>query len=217
MKKNHALTLIELMIAMTILSMLTAICYGTLHAAFSLWEKGIASQEFFRCGQIVLSRMMDDLRCAYVPKKIKDDEQPLSSAISNKKEKIYFRGIPGTSHENQFDALHFVRVGANGTVEVGYWVEGGILKRRYNPFAYSDVTSGEREDGEFSQDLLEKIEKLTFCYWYNQQWLESWPTSDPKTQKILPQAVRIALSIKKANGEGVWHFPQVLISLPLGE
>lgn len=230
---SHALTLVELMVAMTLLSIISMICYATLQMAFALWDRGNVAQETLRQGQIALGQIVLDLRCAYIQRGMGGSDSSASAASEEKsgdkkknpKKKLYFRGVAGIVRGKAADGIHFIRPGNKGLAEVRYFLKENEvgeepaheLLRRYHPVAEGDVAAMEPEAGEAVTVLLQNVREFSFRYLAeNNQWVTTWPTTDEKTATTLPKAVSISLVLWLPNAHQEFSLPVVIVKLPLG-
>jgi type II secretion system protein J len=225
---QKALTLVELMIAMVLLSIISMICYGILQMAFSMWERSNTVQETLQQGQIALAHIAADVRCAYIQRSTGSDS-PTGAANEKKsgdknKKKIFFRGTAGVLQGKTADSICFMRPGNKGLAEVRYSIktetaeeEVSQLMRRHNPVTKGYVASDEADDNATITVLLKNVSELSFRYLTeNNQWVSTWPTIDEKTSTTLPKAVSISLVLRLPNTQKDFPLPAVMVRLPLG-
>ena len=208
-KQQHfsAITLTELLIAMTLLTIISGICYGALKVAFSFWEYGDIYKDAVHQGQLALRIISRDLHSAYIPKVFPAN-------------KNYFQGILlPQSEKPPTPAFHFIKIGGAGPAEAGYFfryaTSGGELCRRYNPVAYTDVKEGEPGDGEITSVLLKNIQRMNMQYLdQNGNWNFVWPPAD--STALLPKAVKIEIVFWLAEAQTEVVLPTEIININLG-
>lgn len=213
--KTPGMTLVELLVAMSLLSIVSMICYGTMHTAFFLWENQTTIYSTLGEGQLTVARMAADLRCAYARRALQESVPKVPGLA-----RVYLLGTPKLLDGKAADAVHFVRMTVYGPAEVGYFLPEaklpGKLVRRYNPAAAGDVTSGEFGDKEVSDVLLENVSQLRIRYLAeNGQWNNSWPVPST-TPSSLPKAVGITLALWMSEAGKEFVLPEVMLEIPLG-
>lgn len=197
---RRGFTLVELMLAILILSIMMSIVYGvvvsTVTAAKRVEEITAASE----VGPAILTRIRADLEAAFLPK-----------------EGEYFVGLKKPGAGNDRDRVDLVSsdvaYGSENDVEeakfhsineVGYQVlestkiQGvGILYRREDYFIDADPLKGGR-----LTELYDRVRSFSLRYYDGKEWRPDWSS---KAQKGLPKAVEIELKILVTHNDDQNH------------
>ncbi len=219
----NGFSLAEVMIAMSLLSIVATMCFSILHFAFAIWNTSKSQQSVLQQGEMALKQIYHDLKSAYVRQNVerwmKADSLKLDQRSPKSPRKNYFLGMSGTA-EKSSSAFHFIRLGHRGPAEIGYWIDNDRsnprLLRRYNPVARGDIEQGEEGDMETHTTLLDNVDSLVARYLFEGIWYPDWPPKKykDKCKNSLPEAVEITLSVLQ-QGE-VLTLPVLWIHLPLG-
>jgi len=188
---NSGFTLLELLISMTILSMIVVIMFGGFRIGIRAWEKGEKDVGFRQKQRIVLDLIKHQLVSICVAE-VRDRDG----------RKVRFRGDPGSmafvSH------LPLTPGGLTGLTFVQYTVghdagdDTACLTFYERPLAYPGRSAGALEPD--YAELLCGVENMAFEYLkarpkkQESPWQASW---DPETEKGTPRAIRIMLQEKK--------------------
>ncbi|MBA7605892.1 hypothetical protein ES703_13027 [subsurface metagenome] len=184
---SKGFTLVEILIAVTIVSLILTIIYGSYASSIDTMNYTRKKMDAFSMVRLTLSRMNDEIT---------------SSFFSEDSEDVMFAGEEGkidfisSSHERIFkDSKEY------DLVEIGYFTEPDeegasgseslSLWRREDGTPDDDVLEG----GE-KENLIEGLEGLEFKYYDGEEWRDEW---DSKEGEGLPQAVKVTL--KFANKE----------------
>jgi general secretion pathway protein J len=203
-------TLLELVITITILSLILLVIAGALRLAASSWERGEEKAERYQKGRAVFSLLSQQLKSAY-PYKIKA-----------KKAEPDFLAFQGAS-----DSLRFVSSFSlkskrpEGLVFVTYKIEEGkssekILKVCEQRVLNKDFMEETPKDDEFLS-FIDGLSDIKFEYYKESEdeetageWVEAW---DGKDETELPRQIRVNLTWKEKRGESEIVLP-ALVSIP---
>ena len=186
-------TLIEILVAVAILSIILTIIYG----AFATGTRSInicrGSSEIYQVARLSLDRIAEDISCAFLPKDIQLED-------------ISF-GFTGEDRETDSmprDTLYFIstahlKFGQGlrdpGFCEIGYYTETDpetdkvVLFRRED-----DTVDDEIDNGGIILELAEGIQGLDFKYYDDEEnELDEWHSEDTKR---IPKMVKITLSLE---------------------
>lgn len=177
MIREKGFTLVEILIAVAIVSLILTIIYGSYASSIDTMNYTREKMETFSVARLTLSRMHDELT---------------SSFFSEESEDVVFSGEEGSlsfissSHERIFkDSKEY------DLVEIGYFTEAAeegeslCLWRREDRTPDDDVLEG----GE-KEKLIEHLESIEFKYYDGEEWRDEW---DSKEESYLPQAVKVIL------------------------
>lgn len=190
-------SLIEVMISVAILAaiglMLNSLLSGTLTSKSRVEKR----DELLHAARIGITKITEDLSQAF-----------LASAPLKGKESTYATGLKGNETQVDFSTLsHFhYQKNAKDTdqVTVGYRLESdqdGLsrLYRRQTPRLSDKI---DREGVEFS--ILEnvKVFKLSYYDASKEEWVQEWDTESISTQRKLPMAIKIELTLVDVDESG---------------
>ena len=203
---KKGLTLIEILVAMSILALLIMILFSVFDISLRGWKKANNLLEVNSIARIVLERM----------------EREISSAIVKSDGSIYCLGVDGPSGwrtDSKADEFYFIaplnpgETQKSDLCEVGYWLDGNsaaavsddVLRRFY-------VTDGRRTgspasfDFDFStpsgkansNELAAYVTDLQFVYYdQNNNQQTSW---DSRTDGGLPSKIKITITVEAGKG-----------------
>ncbi len=177
-RKNIGLTLIEVLVVITILSVLSLSVYIVFKSGMDAWSKSEVRLDIFQNARVVLDQMSRELPGTFVG-----------------------GGATFTGTNNDPDTLEFVTNFANSIYMIEYEIEAGttILKRKYskNPSDYTDP--GYDDDTDDDTGIIEfgfKISDIQFTYCDTDTG--TWTTDEGWTDTAtLPAAVKIEISLKE--------------------
>jgi len=198
--EEHGFTLLELMVALTIMTLLVAALYGGFDAAQRAWKEGARTQDSESALRLALDELSSELRSA----------SNVKLAIENRLVPYFFGSA---------DTLRFVTADPSpilgelqpGSVEVTWKVSSdesemrGLVVERALPEAL------QTEDERISEqvEIAPEVVRMSLRYFYypaipqdeeealDGAWLESWDPEieDPAVQpQKLPEGVEITLS-----------------------
>lgn len=195
--RNRGFTLIEILVALTILSIIIATVYGAFSGTVKIIKSGNFSSETQQYGRLAVDAIRHDLLCAM--------PSPSSSTP-------YFRGVDDDDGDPR-DIINFVTSayimsdpGENRPeseiCEVGYFLSEeheGYLVRRVDITVDSKPFSG----GKW-KPISANIVGLNFQYYDGEQWLDQWdPEAEQEEDQAtgLPSMVRVEVTVKDVNWE----------------
>lgn len=203
-------TLVELVIAFTILSLVVVMVAGALWQGSMSWEKGEERAEKNQKKRIVLDLLSQQMKSSF-PYKVK-----------SQKAEADFLVFQGSSDSLRFvSAFSMKAKRQEGLVFVIYQIEEGksstktlkICEKRVLNKNFVEETPGEDE----FLPLMEGLSLLSFEY-FNEgegkeeagEWVESW---DAKEKKALPSQVKVTVKWKEKKEELEAAIPTI-VSLP---
>ncbi|MCK4648963.1 prepilin-type N-terminal cleavage/methylation domain-containing protein [bacterium] len=177
---QHGFTLIEILIAVAIVSLILTIIYGSYASSIDTMNYTREKMDAFSMIRLTLNRMNDELTSSFISSdghlKFVGEEGKVDF-ISSSHERIF-------KNSKEYDL-----------VEVSYFTgaaeeeESLFLWRREDRTPDDDVLEGgEREK------LMEGLEGIEFKYYDGEEWRLEW---DSKEEKELPQAVKVILKFPK--------------------
>lgn len=176
-------TLLEVVLAMTSLALVVAICYGAFHLGIRAVEKGevaVVTTQRLRVASDVIIRQIKSV----VP-----------YAVRNEDEDVY-PYFEGTATSMRFVTAAGLQSGGSLAV-VEYRLEGDpprLVMQEGVAFSPDALGRGKVEKGDRSTVLLDGFRSLKFEYMLNDgadtEWRHSW---DGHSEEMLPAAVRLVV------------------------
>ena len=188
MKRSHGFTLLELLVAIGIFALVSAIAYGSLARFMDDRARLDTEHVFWRGLSLAFSRLEDDLSDAR--------DRSIRDTIGFKQPA--FRGQPTDTRSTGSPSLEFTRGGVltfdsgarSDLQRVAYRLtDDGILKRLVWP-----VLDQGPQTTPLEQTLLTNVEDFRVrFYGPDGAWLDFWPAG---VNDILPRGVEITLTLK---------------------
>ncbi|HUU40770.1 MAG TPA: type II secretion system protein GspJ [Desulfatiglandales bacterium] len=206
-KNGWGFTLIEILIALAIFSIIVSTIYTSYTGTFRILNETESQTEIHGIARIAMERMLEDLESVYIPKNIGDSQQE-----KNAVELFQFVGEDREIKGRNADILRFVsraKVSLNGQEqdtgisEIVYYVkqnsqgEDLVLYRGDKPM-FKKIS--ELEEISDSLVLCENLMSINFTY-YNEdnEALESWDSTSLDPKNKLPRMISIAMEFINAS------------------
>ncbi len=206
--RNKGFTLLELLISLTIMAMIVALCFGAFHTGIRSWEKGekkVIANQRLRIIPTLLKRQLASLA--------------LPDVLRKGRKYFYFSGTAKTVNFFSRISLH---PRDDGIFFVSYKVEQQADQQENLGFYEQDIKRLPTNKIEQLEDiplnnLLKNYKSINFAFLAHpgkdnnneQVWLPEW---EPETQTGVPRAVRLTLC-RDSRDEPV----HVVIPLPAGQ
>ena len=190
---NWGFTLLEVLIAFTIVAMIASVLVGIIRLGIRSWENGHDRVEKYQHLRVFTEQIIEDIRSAY-----RTDSEKVTSFIGESGKVTFHTAASGLRPQSD----------RYGIRRVSYYVgsEGRLIMEENYPFD-EEVESSE------ALTLYEGVEKLGFRYFQikkdSQEWVDEW---DSKESQGLPGAVEITLSIKDKLPDGL-TLPPVIVPI----
>lgn len=190
MRNQRAFTLIEILIAIGILSAITITCITMMNNVISSksdTEIRVGAQQAAHVG---IAKITDDLRMAF-----------LSDTKFHGKESAFLSGFVGSEQSMHFSTLSGIHTIKNhrdtDQIQVGY-----ELKRDRDGFTslarrQTDYLTGKLEEGGSRFILIPRVESFTLEYYDSnkKEWTLKWDTDSVSYAGRLPKMVKIKLIV----------------------
>ncbi len=184
---SKGFTLIEILIAVAIVSLILTIIYGSYASSIDTMNYTREKMEAFSMIRLTLNRMNDELTSSFISSdghlKFVGEEGKVDF-ISSSHERIF-------KNSKEYDLVEVSYF--TGAAEEGASGSESLLARRESLFLWrrEDRTPDDDilEGGE-KEKLMEGLEGIEFKYYDGEEWRDEW---DSKEEKGLPQAVKITL------------------------
>ncbi|MFH0839677.1 MAG: type II secretion system protein [Candidatus Omnitrophota bacterium] len=220
--KNSGITLIETLIAVMILSVLALSLYTVFKSGIDAWTKAESRLEIYQNARAVLDQLSRELVGAFVT----------SGATGAK-----FDGTYGGSNDDP-DTLVFITDFADSIYKIRYELDDAdpdnkILKRDYIDYGVTHTPAKDYTNTDYDESIelvpptkgtmvdnikftyLAQIDVAPFLDWSSErtEWLGSGATAPAADS--LPEAVKIVLTLRDANGN---QYPfETIVYLPNSE
>ena len=185
---HSGFTLLELLISLTIVSVIVVIIFGALRIGIRAWEKGERDLDMRQRQRIVLDLIKRQLASTAVGEVWGGDQQLVSLKGDTK-------SIEFVSHIPLTPGTRIGMVYVKYVVTVAQGDEGERLTFYERNVASLDKSAGNPDEGD-SSELLTGMKSIVFEYLKVRpgeeasRWQESW---DPAVDKGVPRAVRVTL------------------------
>jgi len=195
-------TLVEIMIAITIFSIISTFLYSVLTDTLAARQKAEKVMEMNHAGRFFISRITRDLMCASF--------LPVSKSGSFVGNQFYRDGKARDElHFTGFTRSYFTLRPRTDQAEIGYYFqildEGpGILMRRESDVIDSDVKIG----GE-AYEITDRVEEMKIRYFGNSGWVEEWNSTT--SGRVMPKAVSVELTLNDGNRS---YFFSAIVRIP---
>ncbi len=202
---RRGFTLVELIVAITVLAFVTMLLYGAFTTLKSSRDGLARIQDRYREGRIAMARMTRDLQSAYISQHV-----PISPALVVEKTAFVGKlGMPG--HRVDFNAFSNVQrdrsAHVSDQIEVSYFLSDNPEQPGTNDLVrrtseYPDIEPGKGGRVEVLATDVDLFE-LEYLDATTGMWTENWDTTQAIGQaNRLPLQVRIKLVMKQGRRSG---------------
>lgn len=199
-RRHHAkgFSLMEVMIASALLAITGGLLYTSLTSSIDAKEMVEGTSNRYHLARQGLSRMVDEISMAYLSKHHSQVEERSETRFVGGRDSLAFTAF---GYVNRREGA---KNGASRQLEYSLDIDdrtsAQALIRREQPNLDDDVEEGGRE-----QTLLPYVTELQFEYWDSQteDWKEEWDTEESATLDRLPERVRITLTAKMDDEDGM--------------
>ncbi len=212
--ESGGFTLLEILVAITILGLVLVTVYGSITRVIYAKERAEERAQLASVGREAVMRIADEIESAMLP-------SPTSGAV--------FQGASGGGAQPT-DQVRFAIMsrppfgplgGRGGPVVVTYSLDAVagrepvfLLRRDEVPLAELPP-EGEEGPQPLSTMVLDGVAGLRFRYWdpYKREWVGDWDSTQPDYQDRLPLLVEVALFLY--DSERAVHDFATIVDLPL--
>lgn len=203
---QHGMTLLEVILAIGVLAMISAITYGAIANASAMAEEATARRQIRAMGRNAVEIMQKELSLAF---------------ISQNQTDYYRTQFKGTDRD-PIDEIYFVAMahqkryaGAKegNAAEFAYWSEDD---RKGGPFRSlihreSPIIDDQPERGGTVLALSHDVRRLNLRYYdeRKEEWLDEWDSESGDQMNRTPHAIEIALELEDEQGRSAAYFTRV--------
>ena len=201
---NAAFTLIEIMVALTVIVIILGAVYGSYSAATTSIERCKLRTDGVNEARALLGRMTQEIRCSYFSQRrgrsSHGKEADGTSVVWEETDEPLFEG-KGSATSGEFlrlvttSGLGGPQGTAGGLYVVGYRLDAaaGTLCRRESPLVNLGWKGSEGDKG---LPILRDVRAVALRYHDGKKWRESWDSDD---EKRLPDGVRIEVTLDRGH------------------
>jgi type II secretion system protein J len=201
MPERKAFTLLEVIIALSMLILILGSVYGTYTAATRSLRYSTPRHELQQQASIFMQRIDSEIRCCYAGYKYESPQAATKNIQTDERERLRQKDVSlfkGGSAPSGRSILQFVTSAVASKREHSL---GGlaIVEYKFNRSTNTLSRSKRRYIGGFEDDednnrwnvVLENVQAITVEYFDGEDWLKEWISND--MEGLLPKAVRISL------------------------
>ena len=217
---RKAFTLLELIVAMSIFTIIAAATYSMFDSARSVSTRAEFRSQLFQSARAALQAIEEDLRGAVMPANAAVDTGFIATNVGSEKEPLdkleFFTCSRYTALPYDINATDVVR--GIDVAKVTYWIEPdtkrtvhGLVRER--PIELTPP-SGPTHRDEDVQEVAQDVVYVNFRFYDSGEWRDTW---DSTQQRKLPKAVEVTVYIR-----GEWRDEEIIepftarIYLPVG-
>ena len=219
-RRLRAFTLIEVMMALTLLVGVAAAVWKSMSLSFETKRQVSAINDRYHEGRQVMTRIARELRMAFLhrvlPDELREEEPSFMTRFLGSDDEPYFattahlRLHAGDRESDQCEVHYFLK---RGDRDNGY--RGQTLYRRE-----SHRIDDHPDKGGSVWPVLDGVKELKFEYWDDRKevgedaWTSDWDSDD---NQMLPERVRITLVLERLEGQPIRFVTQAAprIRLPI--
>jgi prepilin-type N-terminal cleavage/methylation domain-containing protein len=219
MTTRKGFTLIEILVAMTIFSVVMTAVYAGFNTGAKVWRRGERDMEAFRDARVTLALMSKELRCAF---------PEAGHLFSGQEKRIGRRNADRLDFFTVGQPLEPKRERVPMILKVSYYVDsarggrGHVLKREEQIVTGRIPSKEELRDGKVRRKqvkmerawtcvIAEDVQSLDLEYSWGSRWLQSC-----KQGFGLPAVVRITLDLEDEGRRAAPRRFATAVSIPLG-
>lgn len=181
-RRDSGFTLLEVMVALAILSMTSAIMYGTLSVTLNSQREVNKTQERYHAGRVAITKMSRDLTCAFLSRHVNPTEFNRETLFLGEEEEVtftylgHFRWLEAESPESDQGVVSYYLKSEDGVKQ---------LVRREKVIIDDQPDKGGNEDV-----LASGVKSLEFQYWdtAGEDWTDEWKAELKKEDVLLADA-----------------------------
>jgi type II secretory pathway component PulJ len=198
--KREAFTLLEIIIALSMLVLILGSVYGTYAAATRSLAHSKPKHALQQQAKVFLQRIASEMRCSYAG--YEDESQPAANNIrTGERERLKQEDSPLFEGREVSSGRSFVRFVTSAVTSKREQSFGGLAIVEYMLDSSTNTLSRSKRRyiGGFEVDkddynwlvVLQNVQAISVEYFDGEEWLDEWDSND--AEGLLPQAVGISL------------------------
>jgi len=199
--KREAFTLLEIIIALSMLVLILGSVYGTYSAATKCLAHSKPKHALQQQATVFLQRIASEIRCSYAGYKDESTQPAENNARTGERERLKQEDSPLFEGREVSSGQSFVRFVTSAVASKREQSLGGLAIVEYMLDSSTNTLSRSKRRyiGGFEVDkdnynwlvVLENVQAISVEYFDGEEWLKEWNSND--TEGLLPQAVGISL------------------------
>lgn len=201
MKQERGFTLIEVLVAVSLLAVISILVWQAMGSATGSKERFEKRDAVFRSSTMILDRITRDLEMTALYTNV--DLLGVSASGEQMTKSVFIGSNNGDQDKLTFNSYSHVRylkdTKESDFAEIGYFLEPSEEEEAAGTFVLKKRESSppdvEPEQGGGAMVLLENVRELNFRYYDNrkEEFVDSWDTTTSDYVNRLPRAVEIVL------------------------
>ena len=205
----RGLTLVELMIAIAILGVLTAMSWGVIRGSTEIAAESQARAEISQIGRNAIQTI----------------QRELSLAMISQQQGEYYKTTFKATDRDPTDEIHFVSRAhqkryanrkESNVAEYAYWSESDLEGGPFRSLMHREarVVDEDPEKGGVVTPLCHSVREFNLRYYDpdKEEWLDEWDTEGVDHPNKLPRAIEIHLELEDAEGRTASFLTRTLVA-----
>jgi len=192
---KHGFTLIEMLVAVTIIATIASLVYGTYFATAQSAQRCRSRITAAQQARTLLEQITRQIRSAYPAPAASLPKHHSRKINFSAEQPVSFSACPATGSVEFLKMITTAGKPTDGIYQVAYKLDAptGRLLYHQQPFAESSQTPA---DNQQYVSLAENIVSLRLSFFDGLQWYDRWDSAE---NKMLPRLVRIDLTLTYDN------------------
>lgn len=206
---QHGLTLMELMIALTIVAVIVVFTFATISGTTDVAAEASARAELSQMGRNAIERMRKEIAQAFLSKyQTEYFVTHFKATDRDPMDELYF---VATAHEKRYADTK-----DSDYAEYGYWSEPDKHGGNYRSLMHREarIVDDDPERGGVVHAMAHNVRELNLR-WFDekkQEWVEEWDSESADNKNVLPHAVEIRLVLEDDEGREAAFVTRTLIA-----
>jgi len=195
-KHRNGFTLIEMLIAASLVALVMSAVYGAYAAASRSTIRGTKSADRYEQGRVFLDRIGRQIRCA-AGNPSSRGEKKIEHGKEKKTARVCFRGIGGSAEDAMIHLMTTSSLCPEAGADSAVYEATYRFDRGEGIVWYAQRVSIGKESGEMEwQKVGENVASLHFLFFDGKEWQENWSGEESE----LPAAVKVTIAYTDGGG-----------------
>jgi hypothetical protein len=196
MKRARAFSLIEILVAASLLAMVGALLLTSLSSSIDAKQEVESTSNRFHLVRSAMSRMCDEISMAYLSNHHALTEPRTETGFLGERDSLKFTGfgyVPRVADEKKSDQR-----------QLAYYLDNDPKTQAEALFRREQANLDDNfEEGGRALVLMPYVRELTFEYWDStkEEWAEKWDAQGSERAGTLPDRVRITVIAMMEDGQ----------------